>query len=82
MDLNSSWAKSFFADTIADFKNALAAAKKEGCSTLIEIKVAPQTMSDGYESWWRVGVAEVSRSAKVVEANRRMTEKAAKARPY
>lgn len=74
--------KSFFADTIADFKSALAAAKKEGCSTLIEIKVAPGSMSDGYESWWRVGVAEVSRSPKVVEANRRMTEKAAKARPY
>ncbi|MEW6672737.1 MAG: 3D-(3,5/4)-trihydroxycyclohexane-1,2-dione acylhydrolase (decyclizing) [Thermodesulfobacteriota bacterium] len=74
--------KSFFADTIADLKSKLAAAQNEAGSTLIEIKVAPQTMSSGYESWWRVGVAEVSRSAKVMEANRRMTEKTAKARPY
>ena len=29
-------------------------------STLIDIKILPATQSDGYESWWRVGVAEVS----------------------
>jgi len=27
---------------------------------LFDIKVAPKTMTDGYESWWRVGSVEVS----------------------
>ena len=31
----------------------------EKISTLIEVKVLPDTMSDGYHTWWRVGVPEV-----------------------
>ena len=32
----------------------------EKISTLIEVKVLPCTMSDGFHMWWRVGVTEVS----------------------
>ena len=33
---------------------------------LIDIKVMPKTMTEGYGSWWRVGTPEVSEK----EANR------------
>lgn len=32
---------------------------------LFDIKVLPKTMTPGFESWWRVGVAEVSKSETV-----------------
>lgn len=37
-------------------------------STLIEMKVLPKTMTDGYDSWWHVGVAEVSKQESVQRA--------------
>ena len=39
---------------------ALEDAKKQTVSTLLDIKVLPKTMTDGYSSWWRVGDTEVS----------------------
>ena len=35
---------------------------------LYDIKVLPKSMTDGYESWWRVGVAEVSEQERVQKA--------------
>ena len=51
-------------------------------STLIEIKVLPKTMTDGYESWWHVGVPEVSSSDKIREAFELKLEKLKKAKQY
>ncbi|MFJ5622983.1 3D-(3,5/4)-trihydroxycyclohexane-1,2-dione acylhydrolase (decyclizing) [Peribacillus loiseleuriae] len=53
-------AKTYRANTVEELKAALEDAKKQERSTLIEIKVLPKTMTDGYDSWWHVGVAEVS----------------------
>lgn len=47
---------------------AIEAAKKQTVSTLIDIKVLPKTMTDGYNGWWNVGVAEVSEKESVREA--------------
>ncbi|WP_274655450.1 3D-(3,5/4)-trihydroxycyclohexane-1,2-dione acylhydrolase (decyclizing) [Paenibacillus humicola] len=65
--------KSFTARTLTELKEALAAAKNEPASVLIDVKVLPGTGTDNYESWWRVGVAEVSESPKV-EASYRETK--------
>ena len=35
---------------------------------MFDIKVLPKTMTPGFESWWRVGVAEVSKSETVARA--------------
>ena len=35
---------------------------------LFDLKVIPKTMTDGYESWWNVGLADVSQQASVREA--------------
>ena len=75
-------AKSFFAKDLAGLEQALIAAKQETISTLIEIKVAPGTMSGGYETWWHVGVAEQSNSAEVVQAHQEMKQNVAQARSY
>ena len=74
--------KSYRAHSIADLNDALAAAKKEKGSTLIDIKVKPGTMTHGYESWWRVGVAEVSRSKRVTGAYKENLKNIAKCRTY
>ena len=47
---------------------------------LFDIKVKPKTMSPGYSSWWRVGVAEVSESADVEAAYKADQEELKKAR--
>ncbi|MBT2624806.1 3D-(3,5/4)-trihydroxycyclohexane-1,2-dione acylhydrolase (decyclizing) [Bacillus sp. ISL-32] len=61
-------AKTYRANTAEELKAALEDAKKQDVSTLIEMKVLPKTMTDGYDSWWHVGVAEVSEQESVQKA--------------
>ncbi len=61
---------------------ALEDSKKQTVPCLFDIKVAHKSMSDGYDSWWRVGVAEVSTSATVQKAYEDMKENIEKARLY
>ncbi|WP_322960723.1 thiamine pyrophosphate-dependent enzyme, partial [Listeria innocua] len=49
-------AKVYKANTKEDLVNALEDAKKQTKTTLIEMKVLPKTMSEGYLNWWNVGV--------------------------
>lgn len=68
-------AKSFKANNAEELKEALQQAKRESITTLIEIPVVPGTGTGGYESWWNVGVPEVSASDNVVKAGMAMNEK-------
>ncbi|OME97885.1 3D-(3,5/4)-trihydroxycyclohexane-1,2-dione acylhydrolase (decyclizing) [Paenibacillus sp. FSL H7-0942] len=74
-------AKSYRAETAEQLEQALRDAKNETVSTLIEISVVPGTNAGGYESWWNVGVPEVSAEEKVVHAHHTMQANRAKARP-
>ncbi|MGN1417925.1 MAG: 3D-(3,5/4)-trihydroxycyclohexane-1,2-dione acylhydrolase (decyclizing) [Acutalibacteraceae bacterium] len=65
-----------------ELKAALEDAKKQTVSTFFDIKVAHKSMSDGYDSWWRVGVAEVSESETVKAAYEDMQKNIKKARLY
>jgi len=58
----------FRARTLPELDAAIADARKAPRATLIEVEVDRDSMSHGYESWWRVGVAEVSRSENVTRA--------------
>lgn len=60
--------KTYTVTTLEELENALNDAKKEKISTLIDIKVLPKTMTDGYESWWHVGLAEVSGKKSINDA--------------
>ena len=52
--------KSYTCKTIDELVAALEDAKKQDVACLFDLKVIPKTMTDGYESWWNVGQAQVS----------------------
>jgi 3D-(3,5/4)-trihydroxycyclohexane-1,2-dione acylhydrolase (decyclizing) len=74
--------KTYTAHTMADLKAAIADAKQQTVSTLIDLKVIPKTMTDGYNSWWNVGLASISAKPEVMEAFKRIMEGRGKARQY
>lgn len=75
-------AKGYSIHNSAELKAALEDAKKQDKSVVFDIKVLPKTMTPGFESWWRVGVAEVSKSATVAAAYKDMQENIAKTFDY
>ncbi|MBX9955909.1 3D-(3,5/4)-trihydroxycyclohexane-1,2-dione acylhydrolase (decyclizing) [Peribacillus simplex] len=75
-------AKTYRANTVDELRAALEDAKKQTASTLIEMKVLPKTMTDGYDSWWNVGVAEVSERKSIQRAYEARQEKLKKAKQY
>ena len=64
MNAASYGCKSYTAHTEEELIAAIEDAKKQKVSTLIDCKVMPKTMVHGYGDWWRVGVAQVSKSKK------------------
>jgi len=60
--------KTYSVTTEEELIAAIKDSKKQTVSTLIDIKVLPKTMTDGYESYWRVGTAQVAKRKEVVEA--------------
>ncbi len=75
-------AKGYTCRTSDELRAALEDAKKQDKAVLFDIKVLPQSMTPGFESWWRVGVAEVSKSEKVAAAYKDMQENIAKTFDY
>jgi len=65
-----------------ELKKAVAEAKKSPVSTLIDIKVGFNSMSDGYDSWWRVGTPEVSQKPDVLKANKELRENINKVKQF
>ena len=74
--------KTYKVTTEEELHAALADAKKQNVSTLIDIKVLPKTMIHGYGSWWHVGVAEVSEKEKIRKAHGRSVKHINEARRY
>lgn len=75
-------AKSFYASSAESFTTALIAAKHQQQSCVIVVPTLAKTMSNGYETWWRVGIAATSKSARVTEAYEAMNEKIAAVKQY
>ena len=68
--------------TEAELVSAVQSALAARGPAVIDVKVSPKSMTGGYESWWRVGVPEVSTSEDVRRASAQMRNAVAKARPY
>lgn len=68
--------------TIQELEEALKEAKKQTVSTLIDIKVIPKTMTEGYHSWWNVGIATTSKSESVQKACANVLAERKNARQY
>lgn len=60
--------KTYTCRTIAELEAALEDAKKQERACLFDLKVIPKTMTDGYESWWNVGIATTSEKESVEKA--------------
>lgn len=74
--------KTYTVKTIEELEAALIDAKKQTVSTLIDLKVIPKTMTDGYKSWWNVGIATTSNKEEVQKACERVMEGRRNARQY
>lgn len=74
--------KTYHVTSLEQLQEALIDAKIQTVSTLIDIKVLPKTMTTGYESWWHVGVAEVSKNQSVQAAYESKVSNLQQARSY
>jgi 3D-(3,5/4)-trihydroxycyclohexane-1,2-dione acylhydrolase (decyclizing) len=78
-----SWgAKGLRARNVDELGAAVAAALQETGPVVIDVKVTPKSMTQGYDSWWRVGTAEVSDNPEVVKAAAEVKLQVAKARQF
>jgi 3D-(3,5/4)-trihydroxycyclohexane-1,2-dione acylhydrolase (decyclizing) len=74
--------KTYSVHTIEELEAAIIDSKKQEISTLIDIKVLPKTMTHGYDAWWNVGVAEVSKKEDIQASFKRNQTNLEKARAY
>jgi 3D-(3,5/4)-trihydroxycyclohexane-1,2-dione acylhydrolase (decyclizing) len=75
-------AKGYSVRTVQELKAALADAKKQNVSTVIDIKVLPKTMTHGYEGFWRCGNSETAKADQIVRITEEQKEELKKARQY
>ena len=74
--------KTYTATTLEELEEALEDSKKQTVSTLIDIKVLPKSMTDGYGAWWHVGIASTSSKEAVNTAFENKEENLRKARKF
>jgi 3D-(3,5/4)-trihydroxycyclohexane-1,2-dione acylhydrolase (decyclizing) len=74
--------KGYVAKTPEEFRLAVRDALKQERSCLIDAKVLPKTMCEGYDSWWHFGLASTSKSDAVTDARKKIDEKLKSARMY
>ncbi len=74
--------KSYTCKTIQELEEALQDAKKQDVACLFDLKVIPKTMTDGYESWWDVGIAMTSTKESVRKAADGVLQGRKEARKY
>ncbi len=74
--------KAYTATNMEELEYALKDSLKSDKCTLIDIKVLPKTMTDGYGAWWHVGIASVSEKESVQKAYKNKEENRKKARRY
>lgn len=74
--------KAYTCRTVEELRAALKEGRKQAGPVLYDIKVLPGSMTPGYDSWWRVGVAEVSTQPAVRQAYEAMRQNIARARKF
>jgi 3D-(3,5/4)-trihydroxycyclohexane-1,2-dione acylhydrolase (decyclizing) len=74
--------KTYTARSAEELTAALKDAKQQVTSTLIDLKVLPKTMTDGYNTWWNIGIATTSSKPDVIKACKSVMENRKNARAY
>ncbi len=75
-------AKVYRVKTVEELHAALADSRQQDVTTLIEMKVLPKTMSDGYESWWHVGLAAQADRESIIKAYEQQRQNLLNAKQY
>lgn len=70
------------ASNVEEFRRAVRKALRETRPVVIDAKVGAKSMTSGYESWWRVGTAEVAENPQIEAAARTVKSELEKARKY
>lgn len=74
--------KTYTCRTIEELETALGDAKQQKIACLFDLKVIPKTMTDGYGSWWNIGIAATSGKESVRKACQDVMEGRRTARQY
>lgn len=74
--------KTYTCRTVPELEAALEDGKSQTKACLYDLKVLPKTMTDGYESWWNVGIAASSGQQAVLEAWEEVKKGRSEARAY
>ena len=70
------------ARTVEEFRRAMKKALRHDGCVVVDAKVTPKSMTGGYESFWRVGTAQVSDNPDVVKAAQVVAENVARSRQF
>ncbi|CAM3600017.1 3D-(3,5/4)-trihydroxycyclohexane-1,2-dione acylhydrolase (decyclizing) [Erysipelothrix urinaevulpis] len=82
MNAQSLGAKTYKIYNEQELLAALEDSKTQTRACLFDIKVLPKTMTEGYSSWWRVGVSEVTANDNVQKKYDEMKEAVKQTRKY
>ncbi|MFA6866492.1 MAG: 3D-(3,5/4)-trihydroxycyclohexane-1,2-dione acylhydrolase (decyclizing) [Clostridia bacterium] len=74
--------ESYTARTMEELEKALELCLLSKKSTLIDIKVLPKTMTNGYDSWWNVGCVDIPTNDRAKVVLKEKTDNLKKARKY
>lgn len=82
MNAASYGCRTYTVKTIDELRDAIRDARKQDVSTLIDIKILPKTMTEGYKGFWHVGMAEVAENPEILRLRREMERQLEIARKY
>lgn len=74
--------KTYACRSAQELREAILDSRKQTVACLFDLKIVPKTMTDGYDSWWNVGMAMESGSESVRAAANEVLEYRAEARKY
>ncbi|TVQ36517.1 MAG: 3D-(3,5/4)-trihydroxycyclohexane-1,2-dione acylhydrolase (decyclizing) [Spirochaetaceae bacterium] len=75
-------ATAFRVETLEELRSAIAEGRSVDGPVVIDVKVTEKSMTGGYESWWRVGVPEVSSRTSVRDARKDLEKHLKKVRQF
>lgn len=74
--------KTYTCKSVEELRDAVLDSRKQTVACLFDLKVVPKTMTDGYDSWWNVGLADTSENKEVQDAYQDLVTHRAAARKY